>query len=270
MRLFFEEILRIPYKFFTIPNYRKYLLYLIKYGSNKRYSETTISFFKSKITIPDCRSFIPQFEDIFVEKNYKFNTDSKYPIIIDCGANVGLSSMFFHNEFPNAKIYAFEADPKIFRYLENNISKCNCSNVKVFNQAVWIEDGKVNLSSEGADSGSIVYNEKSISVKSFRFSDYLEKFDKIDMLKMDIEGAEFDVLMDCSNQLSRIQNIFIEFHSHIKDEQKLSNILDLLEKNGFRYFIKAGMKRNQPLLNFEKISNSGFDLMLNIYAKKKN
>ncbi|MCF8262469.1 MAG: FkbM family methyltransferase [Melioribacteraceae bacterium] len=268
MKLLVEKKFAGLYLFLTNSNYRHYIKLLTFYGNKKRFKTTEVKLGKINLKLPDCRSFIPQYEDIFVEENYQFESYSENPVIIDCGANVGLSSIYFSRLYPTATIYAFEADPEIFKFLQSNLSTNKCSNIEAINKAVWKEDGEISLSTEGADGASVVYNEKSIKIPSIRFSDYLSKFENIDMIKMDIEGAEYDVLMDCKDELAKTQNLFIEYHSHKNDNQKLGDVLKLLEDLGFRYFIKSGMKRKIPLINFEKTSSVGFDLMLNIYAKK--
>jgi len=268
VRLFIEEIFRMPYKFFTNRNYRTYLKLLLLYGSKTRYIHTAISLFGKKIFVPDCRSFLPQFRDIYVEENYKFNTNSESPVIIDCGANLGLSTIYFSNLFPASKIFSFEPDAEIFKLLSKNISVFNKNNVELRNEAVWINDSEIQMSNDGADGGSLVYSNKSSIVKAIRLKEFLNNFKKIDMLKIDIEGAETEVILDCKDSLNNVNNLFIEYHSHQSENQQLSNILSVLESNNFRYFIKEGMKRELPFINTNK-TYSGIDLMLNIYAIKK-
>jgi hypothetical protein len=90
------------------------------------------------------------------------------------------------------------------------------------------------------------------------------------MLKIDIEGAEYDVLKDCSSSLDKVKNIFIEYHSYVNCVQKLSEILEILEKNNFRYFIKPVNDREKPLINRKNKFNPNMDLQLNIYGYKIN
>jgi uncharacterized protein (DUF927 family) len=86
------------------------------------------------------------------------------------------------------------------------------------------------------------------------------------MLKMDIEGAENDVILDCGNSLKKVQNIFIEYHSYMNSQQKLSELLNVLEQNNFRYFIRNDSSRNMPLINKTNKSNPTMDLQLNIFG----
>ena len=85
------------------------------------------------------------------------------------------------------------------------------------------------------------------------------------MLKMDIEGHELDVLQSCAKNLHNVCNIFIEYHSFKNKKQNLSQILRLLEINGFRYFLDSAKPRNRP---FTYSSNELMDLQVNIHAWK--
>jgi tRNA1(Val) A37 N6-methylase TrmN6 len=61
------------------------------------------------------------YAEIFEKGIYTFNSTNPNPVIIDCGANMGLSLLFFSINYPNAKIYAFEPDVSVLEYLERNI-----------------------------------------------------------------------------------------------------------------------------------------------------
>jgi hypothetical protein len=86
------------------------------------------------------------------------------------------------------------------------------------------------------------------------------------MLKMDIEGAEIEVLKDCYGSLSNVRNLFVEFHCYVGQPQRLSEITKVLEAAGFRYFIMQPENRSRPFLNKTNKFNSEMDLQLNIFA----
>jgi hypothetical protein len=87
----------------------------------------------------------------------------------------------------------------------------------------------------------------------------------IDFLKIDIEGAEFEVLNDSIDMLHNVKNIFIEFHSFVGQEQKLPEILNVLKIAGFRLHISApGLVSTSPL--FELQQYAGMDNQINIYG----
>lgn len=238
-------------------------------GGYERYAEVKdVKFLSYSFDVPDLPSFIWQFKEIFVDEIYRFETTSKEPIIYDCGANIGMSCLYFKKLYSNAKIKAFEADPKLIKVLKKNLEKNDVLNgIEIIDRAVWINDKGIKFSSEGADGGSIYGAKNKIIINSIRLKDYIEKEDKIDMLKIDIEGAEYDVLKDCKDCLSHVENLFVEYHSWNNAEQKLSEILEILEKNGFRYYIENLTKRNYPFVN--KTLSDNMDLQLNIFGFRR-
>ncbi len=87
------------------------------------------------------------------------------------------------------------------------------------------------------------------------------------MLKIDIEGAELDVLMECQDELHNVRNIFVEYHSFKANPQQLGTLLDLLENNGFRYQIQnTAFVSKQAFV--KKREEYGMDMQLNIYGFK--
>ncbi len=266
MKLFIQITAKNLFKFFTNSNYREYLRLAFHYGDKPRYHRYRIKFSNAIFDVPDCRSFIPQYKDIFVDEDYKFETGSDKPLIYDCGANIGVSVLYFSKLYGRATIKAFEANPHIASILETNIAWNNIRNVEVTNKAVWIDDMGVEISMDMADSSSIYSKGKKEKINSIRLRDLIAREDKIDLLKMDIEGAETEVIKDCTPVLNKIQNIFIEFHSFIDQPQKLSEILSIMEKTGFRYFLKNVNDRKYPFVNKIKVNDANMDTQINIYA----
>ena len=268
MKVFLERSFNGFYKFIKNPNERKFVFYSIIYGSKNRYREKKINFLNYKIQVPDALSFIWQFKEIFVDESYKFESELTEPVIYDCGSNIGLSCIYFKRIFPGAIIKAFEADLNISKYLKENLNANGLNDVEVIDKAVWVNDGGVELNIEGADGSSIYVEGKKQKVGSIRLKDLLDSESRIDMLKMDIEGAENDVILDCGNSLKIVNNIFIEYHSYTNSQQKLSELLNVLEQNNFRYFIRNDSNRNMPLINKTNKSNPAMDLQLNIFGYK--
>lgn len=266
MRIFLEHTQYWLYRFLTNKNYRRFIWYSIFRGSKKRFAAKTYKFNGLKIFAPDTLSFIWQYKEIFADESYKFSTDSINPVIYDCGANIGISCLYFIQKYPTAIITAFEVDPNIVKILKENLDKNNIKNVEIVNKAVWINNDGVNISLEGSDGASIYSKTNQTKVPSIRLKDLIEKESKIDMLKIDIEGAEFEVLNDCRNSLANVKNIFIEYHSFVNNKQNLSEILQILENNKFRYFIKPVSERETPFINKTNKFNPDIDLQLNIYG----
>lgn len=252
------------HRFLNCRNEREFYKLLDKWGGVKRYHQQSIPFLSYLFNVPDCASFIWQFKDIFVDKTYNFEPTNDPPIIYDCGANIGTSCLYFKQSYPEAKIYAYEADPTIAKILESNLLSNNIKDVIVENKAVWIHDKGIDFYQEGADCGSICGGKKKVKVSSVRLKDALDKESSIDMLKIDIEGAEVDLILDCKNSLNNVQNLFVEFHSWRNQPQRLDEILRVILESGFKYYIQAVNDRCQPFINKECYLE--MDLQLNIFA----
>lgn len=220
----------------------------------------------------DAATFLHGFEEIFENQIYKFEIKKANPIIIDCGSNIGLSIVYFKKIFPNSKIIAFEPDNDIFKVLQKNVESFRLKDVELNNKAIWIHNNGVEFKSEGGFSGRIPkegdHKNQIIRVESIRLDRLLGEYDQIDFLKMDIEGAEYDVLKDSLENLKKIKYLFVEYHSHISESQKLHDILQLISQSGFRYHIHEAYSRKTPFIN--KTTMDNMDLQLNIYAINEN
>ena len=247
-------------------NYLEYLRLLAYYGSRKRYAAHTVNFLGYHISVTDCLSFIFQFKDIFTKESYKFEAASESPIIFDCGANIGISCIYFKHLYPKARIIAFEADPAIAKLLESNLQQNKFSDIIVVPKAVWIHQEGVSFIADGADSGSIKEGIGNIHVPTARLKDYLSSSSLIDFLKIDIEGAECAVIQDCANVLKNVQNLFIEYHSWRHQKQELDQLLKVISNAGFRYYLEPVTKIVHPLFRRDQLQK--MDIQINIFASR--
>ena len=219
-----------------------------------------------EVLFPDGLSYISMYDEIFNKEIYKFETSEPTPRIIDCGANIGLSSIYFATRFPNATVIAFEPDPLICSFLKQNIDNHDLGNVEIKDMAVWINENIISFKSEGADAGRLAPKEgavSNISVQATRLLKYLAI--PTEFLKIDIEGAEYKVLEDCKNDLGLVKKLFVEYHSHVYEVQELDALLTIVRNAGFRYHIHpVGVHSPQPFLSRREHLN--MDLQLNIFA----
>src|SRR3954471_24828978 len=82
-----------------------------------RFTPGSIRMLDYELQYADLLSFCPEWHDIFVDGALEYRAGSTAPRILDCGANVGLASLFFKRGYPSARITAYEADPALFRIL---------------------------------------------------------------------------------------------------------------------------------------------------------
>jgi FkbM family methyltransferase len=236
----------------------------------ERYNPCEFNYKKYKFFVSDFLSVSYQIKEYFSDERMKFTTPSKSPLIVDCGANVGVSVIYFKQLFPSAKIIAFEPDPTIASYFKKNIAENKINDVHLSEKAVWKNNDGINFGIEGADGGSIFFEgEKKIHIPTIRLRDLLAEHKIIDLLKIDIEGAEVEVIRDCDDTLKNVKNLFIEYHSWISNKQDLDILLNTLSKNGFRYYIHSiGFQAEKPFMNIN--SYNGMDVQLDIYAVNQN
>jgi FkbM family methyltransferase len=238
---------------------------LIFLSTFKKRGVTKFKGYKVKYT--DGKSLVGMFHEIFYLEHYKFESKSNNPIIIDCGANIGLSVLYFNSILKNSRIIAFEADPSISSILNENLTNNNCK-AEIVQKAVWITNNeKLSFSSSGADAGTLFSNNNTIDVISVRLKDVLESFNKIELLKIDIEGAEVEVIKDCQESLKHVDKVFIEYHSFSDSKQELDEILSIMTRTGFRYKVLPARKEKTPFM-FKKEKNV-MDLQLNIFFFRK-
>ena len=265
---FFYEPAKHVYWLLRDPEYVKWCIQDAKLGHIRRFRECKTRVHGWDILIPDSASFLSAYKEIFVSRIYQFNFPSSPPRILDLGANIGLSVLYFKRLFPEAKITAFEADPIIFEYLEKNVYGNGFKDVELINKAIWHEKTILKFHAEGADGGHIsdAIDEKGIEIETVNIDEFLEG-KQFDFIKMDIEGAEDTVFPACKGHLSDVKYVFVEYHSRIGQEQKLADIIGLMTEQGYRIDVHSIVNSKRPYV--QKTSSSGFDLQLNIFAWKE-
>ncbi|MFZ2633571.1 MAG: FkbM family methyltransferase [Desulfosalsimonadaceae bacterium] len=232
----------------------------------ERYKETIVDLLGKEFKIADSKSFYWSYQEIFIGGIYGFDCHKKKPFIIDCGSNYGTSVVFFKEQYPESRIIAVEADPKIFNLLAWNIGCREYEDITLLNKAVSIKESEVSFYREGADGGRVYPFENKremVSVQTISLDSLIRE--PVDFLKMDIEGAESEVICS-SEKLGDVSQIFIEYHSFTNADQTLHEILQKLSANDFRYYIHTQYCSPRPL-TYAKVAD-GMDLKLNIFAKK--
>ncbi len=250
-------------------------------------------FFNRPFKITSPYWFLQSVDEIFVHEVYKFETQKPKPVIIDCGANWGLSIIYFKLKFPEAIILAYEADQNIVKIAIENLKAFNFNQVGLHNKAVWDANCKLVFSSEGSVGGSVtelainpivtdydnapsgswignyntyfgVHKTEEEEVEAVRLKSILKEHTTVDFLKIDIEGAEVRVITDCADELYRVDKMFIEYHSSPNHPQLLHQILKVISNSGFRYYIKeASNNYSHPFIRTKDVL---YDLQLNIFC----
>lgn len=214
-----------------------------------------------RVAFSNAIGFLHSVREIFVEEVYAFETTTARPRIIDAGANIGLSVLFFKRRFPNSVITAYEPDAKICGLLHTNVAGLN--DVDVHQSAAWIADTELTFFSEGSLAGSSEVDMgpggQSVQVKAERLKDRLHV--PVDFLKIDVEGAENAIIFDIEDALSNVENLFFEYHSIPGKPQLLGEMLALVTRAGYRYVLNGF---HGPRLPFVDRVDHGFDLQANV------
>ncbi len=235
-----------------------------------RYTKMMVTLCGHQITVPDAASYHFMHHEIFKEEIYKFNTLNSKPYIIDGGANIGLASIYFKLQNPNSRIISFEPDPSIFEILKSNIESFNFSDIELVKKGLWSENKELSFISEGADAGLIADVDKTMKptncIEAVSLKPYLNQ--KVDFLKLDIEGAETVVLKDIQDKLFNVERIFIEYHSFVGQPQSLNEVIAILTEANFRLHISSpGLSSKSPFFKIRTYNN--MDMQLNIYGYKE-
>ena len=196
-----------------------------------------VQYLDFELRITDGRSFFIQLKDEFVHGIYHFETANPRPVIVDGGSNIGVSILYFKRLYPNARIIGFEPDPAIFRMLSENIERNHLADVELFELGLGDKEGTTTFLADNSASGQFGAGENSIDVRVARLSKYIEG--PVDFLKLNIEGQELPVLqeLETSGKLESVRELVFEYHGWAGQEQRLGELLSLLDRNGFRYLV---------------------------------
>lgn len=205
-------------------------------------------------------SDIRVFKQIFVDNEYdSLNLPETAKTIIDLGANIGLSALFFIKKFPTSRIVAVEPDAVNFSIMEKNLEKFSKS-ISFLQAAIWPTDGEVSLVEEDDDHTSLgawgyrteASNGKSaLSVKALSIPTIMKQYDMdfVDILKVDIEGAEYELFeKNYEDWIDKVGLIIIETHDRFKPNSEamvrkaLNGRFDELPMKGENLFFKKKTK----------------------------
>jgi FkbM family methyltransferase len=194
--------------------------------------------------------------EIFTNDSYYFESTNINPLIIDVGAYIGLSVLYFKNLYPKSQIVAFEPNPEAFELLEENIFQNSIEGVELHKSAAWTKDGKKDMYID--DTGMHRYSvasfkkdawngevlSKKINVKTEELGKYTNR--ETDLLKLDVEGSEQQILKSLVPYFENIKNIIVEFHP--TRTQNVETVLNMLKRNYAIEIYQEGkeIERNIP------------------------
>ncbi len=232
----FLSYLKISFKLFTVNRIKPI------------HSENIFGF---NISVFDYGALHFLFREIFIKNNYFFKPTVKDPLIFICGANIGITTIYFKWLYPKSKIVAFEPDKQSYKLFKKNIVSNAIKGVRIYNLALWDKKQRLRFYIDKKNPGWLTMSafkkrlpKDATYVNSTTLSGFINR--KVDFLKMDIEGAETKVIkeLEKSGKISFINKMFIEFHKGVSRENNLESILDVLGKNNFNFLLRNEDKGN--------------------------
>jgi FkbM family methyltransferase len=219
--------------------------YIHKINNNNNNGIFKTCIFNYNFEYYDYSSILSLFYEIFICQLYEFKCKTDTPTIIDCGSNIGMSVLYFKKLYPESKIISFEPDQMSFNILRRNVSINNFTNVELHKIALCEKEGTIDFYNDTNNPGAVFASLNQLctsnnveQVQCSRLSSFINE--RINFLKLDIEGSENYVLKDLAEtgKLNMIDEMIIEYHHHITpNKDYVSDILHILENNEYGYQI---------------------------------
>jgi FkbM family methyltransferase len=174
---------------------------------------------KRLVAVAD-RSELEVLREVFVRSEYSMPAVNEISTIVDLGSNVGFSVLYFRERFPQARIVAVEPDPDAFARLRENTA--DLDRIELINAAVADRSGSATLY-QGAESWATSLTagpdrERRLTVRTTTLAELGSGLSgTIDLLKLDIEGAEVPVLLSSGPMLARVRLLLFEYHREYTD-----------------------------------------------------
>jgi FkbM family methyltransferase len=185
--------------------------------------------------------------EIFGRGIYFFDTQESEPIIIDGGAHIGLATLYFKWLYPQGRVWAFEPNEKLARLWQQNMDNNAVTGVTLIRKALgkhesegtafyidktawqWHSTGSFYL---GAWSGE-QKEQQEIKVAVTQLKRYVRDLPRVDLLKLDIEGAEMGVILSLRGEaLDKVRAMIFEWHARGAGERR-RELIQFLRKSGF-------------------------------------
>ncbi|HEX2860735.1 MAG TPA: FkbM family methyltransferase [Lacunisphaera sp.] len=234
-----------------------------------RFTPAEVGFEGRPVRLCDAPSFLSAWDEIFVNRIYEIR-DARGPVpcLVDAGANIGLAALFWKWRYGRFRYVGFEPDPAVAECCRQNLRAWEIDG-ELHEVAVAGRDGSSWFQPDRADGGQLAAarpagSVAALEVKLKRLSAFLP--DTVDLLKLDIEGAEGEVLTEIAPALSRVRALFIEWHSR-PGAGGLGEGIRVLEGAGFDCFAQVAAGPRQPFLSSPP--KEGFAQQLNLYAVRR-
>lgn len=191
--------------------------------------------------------------------------------VADIGAHIGSTALIFRKAIgEDGKVFCFEPNPESFEMLQSTIEKNEFDNFELFNQALGDSNGKVNLKHDSENTGrSSIREAKNLdgtfNVDLVETKSKLEGLGELDWAKIDVEGAEYEIISNLGDSITMFKGMFLELHLDRLSDNELKQIYEILSTNGEIYTFndlsaKEIMERPKDNLDVVWKNNVGEDI----------
>jgi FkbM family methyltransferase len=188
------------------------------------------------------------FEQIYFRKLPSAIYQIESPIVIDIGANVGFFTLFADFKLQNPVVYSFEPIQRNFALLQRNLAGLDKSRIHLINKAVSNSDQEIvlqfNTVQSITTSASIFHDSGNIEgekVESITLTGLAEeyKLSRIDLLKLDCEGAEYGIFYDTPKSVfKRVYCLSLETHLGSEKNENTAALAEYIRSLGFTVIIR--------------------------------
>lgn len=192
-------------------------IFLSNFFGKKQMKSIHIPGLPDKIFLRNHTSDADCFQQVFVDLNYDFEINFNPRFIIDCGANVGFSSLFFHKKFKDALVVAVEPELSNYTMLCKNTAPYK--QIQCLNKGIWNKNINLEITTEAFHKWGCrvreTEKESEDTIGAVTIGSIMKQFgyNEIDILKIDIEGSELEVFSENYEEwLPKTKIIMIELH----------------------------------------------------------
>src|SRR5262245_35606080 len=156
---------------------------------------------------------IDAFWQVFVAGEYDIPITFQPEVIVDAGAHVGYASLYFAHRFPTARIVAIEPAPENIAVLRRNLNGNH--RAQIVEAALWSHPASLVIANPDADSWSYRVQEgagSAFTLATVTLPEILQEVGRIDILKLDVEGAELEIFRGDLEWLGSVRMLIVELH----------------------------------------------------------
>lgn len=212
-------------------------------NSSKKTIEFKIPQCKHPISVRLGTTDVANFHENFLHDEFDLPPLLEPKLIVDAGANVGYSALFFLNKYPQAKVIAIEPEDTNFGQLVKNCG--DYPNFQGINSGIWIENCYIKIKNPEASKTAFQITKAEVGEKGAFLATTIDKvlldsgFDKIDILKIDVEGTEKELFEgNYHNWIEKVKVLIIELHDRFKPGCSIA-FYNAIEQTQFRQFSKG-------------------------------